>query len=108
MLFSHALSPQCAKQEAAMLAKCANPVCGAHFLYLNQGRIYNVPVYGTNEKSCLWPQRVEHFWLCSACCATLTLVLRDGQPNVQERHPLLTDGETAKQWLAQRPKSVAA
>jgi len=75
-----------------MLAKCANPICGAHFLYLNQGRIYNVPVYSVDERSSTWPRRVEHFWLCSNCCVTLTLVWRNGQADVQARYPLLTDG----------------
>ena len=77
-----------------MLAKCANPVCGAHFLYMKQGCIYNVPVYRTDTRSCAWPQRFEHFWLCSACCLTLTLVARDGRAEIHERHPLLTDGDT--------------
>lgn len=75
-----------------MLAKCANPICGAHFRYLNQGRIYNVPIYSADERSCLWPERVEHFWLCSICCVTLTLTLREGKAEVRERYPLLTDG----------------
>ncbi len=75
-----------------MLAKCANPICGAHFLYLNRGRIYNVPIYGADERSPTGPKRVEHFWLCSDCCITLTLVWRKGRAEVQERRPLLTDG----------------
>jgi hypothetical protein len=75
-----------------MLARCANPICGAHFRYLKQGRIYNVPLYGPDDRSCKWPQRVEHFWLCSNCCVTLRLVWRNGKAEVQERHPLLTDG----------------
>jgi hypothetical protein len=79
-----------------MLAKCANPICGAHFRYLKQGRIYNVPIYGPDGRSRSGPQRVEHFWLCSNCCITLTLVWRDGRAEVQERHPLLTEGSTRK------------
>ena len=75
-----------------MLAKCANPVCGAHFRYLKQGRIYNVPIFEDDARSCRWPQRVEHFWLCTECCLTLTLVLRNGKAEVHERHALLTDG----------------
>jgi len=77
-----------------MLAKCANPICGAHFRYLKQGRIFNVPVYGPDERSCTWPRRVEHFWLCSNCCMTLTVVWRNERAEVQERHPLLTEGST--------------
>lgn len=94
-----------------MLAKCANPLCGAHFLYLKQGRIYNVPVYETDARSCMGPRRVEHFWLCSACCLTLTLVLRDGKAEVQERYPLLTDGYTpgtARPLPALRSRPAAA
>ena len=94
-----------------MLAKCANPICGAHFRYLNQGRIYNVPIYENESKSCVWPQRIEHFWLCAQCSVTLTLVLKDGKPDVQERHALLTDGqasEAPRPWLALRPETSAA
>jgi len=88
-----------------MLAKCANPICGAHFRYLNQGRIYNVPIYGTDVRSCAGPQRIEHFWLCAKCCVTLTLVLRNGKPDVQQLHALLTDGSTAGDL---RPEPTAA
>ena len=75
-----------------MLAKCANPICGAHFRYLNQGHVYNVPIYGTEEKGGRGPQRIEHYWVCAKCSETLTLVLRNGEPEVRERRALLTDG----------------
>lgn len=75
-----------------MLAKCANPICGAHFRYLNQGRIFNVPIYLQDERLSSWPKRVEHFWLCSNCCITLTLVWRNGKAEVHARYPLLTEG----------------
>jgi len=94
-----------------MLAKCANPICGAHFRYLKQGRIFNVPVFGTDDRSCAWPRRVEHFWLCSNCCITLTLVWRAGRAEVQERHPLLTDGRAPQAPPEQpttRSKTAAA
>ena len=88
-----------------MLAKCANPVCGAHFRYLNQGHIYNVPIYGAEGGP--GPQRIEHYWVCAKCSETLTLVLRNGQPEVRERRALLTDGHSAnplKPW----PEPTAA
>lgn len=92
-----------------MLAKCANPICGAHFRYLKQGRIYNVPIYDTEGRSCAWPRRVEHFWLCSNCCVTLTLVWRNGEAAVRERYPLLTDGVAAgEQPLTPQPSKPAA
>jgi hypothetical protein len=75
-----------------MLAKCANPICEAHFLYLKQGRVYNVPVYSPEAQSLVSPLRVEHFWLCATCCETLTLVLRNGNVEVHARFALLTDG----------------
>lgn len=90
-----------------MLAKCANPICGAHFRYLKQGRIYNVPIYNADERSSMWPQRVEHFWLCSNCCVTLTLVWRNGRAGVQERYPLLTDGH-APEGKPESPLSITA
>lgn len=90
-----------------MLAKCANPICGAHFLYLKQGRIFNVPVYCADYPSRTAPQRVEHFWLCSNCCTTLTLTWRDGQAVVQARYRLLTEGGGPGSTPA-RPKTAAA
>lgn len=97
-----------------MIARCANPICGAHFRYLNQGRVYNVPVYapGTTREtqSTVGPRRVEHFWLCSVCCLTLTLTLRNGKAEIQARYPLLTDGGTpeAPQEPAQPRTRIAA
>lgn len=83
-----------------MIARCANPICGAHFRYLNQGRVYNVPIYesetGRERQSSVGPKRVEHFWLCSVCCLTLTLVLRSGKAEIQARYPLLTAGSAAE------------
>ncbi len=94
-----------------MLAKCANPICGAHFRYLNQGRIFNVPVYESGTQSCAGLQRVEHFWLCSTCYVTLTLVVRNGKAEVQPRFAQLTDGmapEAPEQILSPQSRSVAA
>ena len=88
-----------------MLAKCANPICGAHFRYLSQGRVFNVPLYGTESmggtddtpKWCAYPQRVEHYWLCSECIMSLTLVMRKGKVTVQPRYRQLTEGLTDPQ-----------
>ena len=94
-----------------MLAKCANPICGAPFLYLNQGRIFNVPAYGPGTQSCAWPQRMEHFWLCSSCLLTLTLALQNGKVEVRARYPQLTDGsapKAPKPVLSPQSKSAAA
>ena len=92
-----------------MLAKCANPICGAHFRYLSQGRVFNVPLYGTvsaggasengteaGAKWCAYPQRVEHYWLCAECFLTMTLFLRNGKVAVRPRFRQLTDGNKDK------------
>ena len=87
-----------------MLAKCANPICGAHFRYLSQGRVFNVPLPGTGpfngtedtRKWCAYPHRVEHFWLCAECLRTMTLELRRGKVAVRPRFRQLTDGNKDK------------
>ena len=66
-----------------MVSKCANPQCSTPFRYLYEGRLFRV------EKQALEPvvpgeperefeikkqsRRVEFFWLCRRCSATLTL-----------------------------------
>ncbi len=96
-----------------MLAKCANPICGAHFRYLSQGRVFNVPLYdaeatnrtsgnGTEagQKWRAFPQRVEHYWLCAECLLTMTLFLRNGKVTVRPKFPQLTDGTKGKAFPA--------
>lgn|GEM_PF-1175736 len=88
-----------------MLAKCANPACGAHFLYLHEGRIFNFPFSedGTPGKAL---GRVEHFWLCSRCAASLTVVMDGGSAQVRFRRLELTNGETRSKYS--QPSSDAA
>ena len=94
-----------------MLAKCANPICGAHFRYLSQGRVFNVPLYGTESengtdttaKRYAYPQRVEHYWMCARCLMTLTLVTRKGIVGVRPRFPQLTAGSPTSP-----PKTISA
>ena len=98
-----------------MLAKCANPICGAHFRYLSQGRVFNVPIYETASENgrseprkwTAFPQRIEHYWLCAPCLATLTLNLRNGEVSVQPRFRQLTNGDVGKP-LPQRAIPSAA
>ncbi len=72
-----------------MIAKCANPSCGAPFRYLREGRIFQVdrdpaghrivgPFLISDSGA---PHRLEHFWLCGACARTMTLVV-DGEGRV--------------------------
>lgn len=98
-----------------MLAKCANPICGAHFRYLSQGRVFNVPVYGTSSENgtgapakwCAFPQRVEHYWLCAQCLTTLTLAIKNGKVSVQPRFPQLPDGDAGKPRIPRTIPSAA-
>ncbi len=58
-----------------MVSSCANPECGAPFLYFGSGRLY---VFEPDEDSDF---RVESYWLCGKCAARLTLVrniVKDG------------------------------
>ena len=68
-----------------MLAKCANPVCTAPFLYLREGKLYQMEMgadgapaeQSTDERK---PgRRLEFFWLCGSCASQMTLVLDPGR-----------------------------
>lgn len=64
-----------------MLAKCANPACNAPFLYLREGKLYQMEVVadavrqeqdreGEERKTA---RRLEFFWLCARCSREMTL-----------------------------------
>ncbi len=64
-----------------MLAKCANPDCHAPFHYLRDGRLFQIefgsqPRPGTDKRP---PYRVEYFWLCARCAASMTLKYETGK-----------------------------
>jgi hypothetical protein len=52
-----------------MVAKCANPDCGAPFLYLRQGRLFAVP----RPRASVRATRFEYFWLCGNCAGRMTI-----------------------------------
>jgi hypothetical protein len=57
-----------------MLKSCANPQCAKPLHYLREGRIFvfdavRTPGDGDGNKA----HRMEHFWLCGACSATMML-----------------------------------
>lgn len=64
-----------------MLAKCANPACNAPFLYLRDGKLYQMevavqhgrPEQEIPEEARKTLRRVEFFWLCSSCAQQMTL-----------------------------------
>lgn len=71
-----------------MLSKCANPVCAAPFHYFREGKLYQFEINLSTEGD-LSPQpevrkpvrKVEHFWLCGRCAASMKLTL-EGQRKV--------------------------
>ncbi len=64
-----------------MLSKCANPNCDARFLHLREGKLFRMHpgLQLVGQKRPL--QRIEYFWLCSRCAATMTLA-SDGNSGV--------------------------
>lgn len=67
-----------------MLAKCANPSCTNEFHYLRKGKVFQVVVDAVKGPLPAGPQlvtlpkaaqRIEHYWLCDNCAASLTLAV---------------------------------
>jgi hypothetical protein len=64
-----------------MLYKCANEACSAPFRRLREGKLFQVETEYFTPANSLEPlqrrqrpwRRVEHYWLCDACCAHITL-----------------------------------
>lgn len=64
-----------------MLSKCANPQCNASFQYLRDGKLFQIEIGGgprlVTDNT---PQsRVEYFWLCTGCAASMTLAYQHGK-----------------------------
>ena len=72
-----------------MLAKCANPSCNTPFLYLREGKLYQMEVGREVPRSAPEPgdqsgltrdrkpvRRLEFFWLCGRCAPKMSLVFR--------------------------------
>jgi len=62
-----------------MVSKCANPTCMAPFRYLHEGRIFTVRANGNEHRPDGADPKVERYWLCSACCDSMTLILQSGK-----------------------------
>lgn len=82
-----------------MLSKCVNPACSASFRYLHQGRLFLLDVADDADigrLSChegLAAHRLRYFWLCDACCRSMTVVERGRGVEVVSLTP--TGGEKA-------------
>jgi len=67
-----------------MITKCANQRCGQPFLFFRGGKLFIVdvrskPQPGNPSTPDQAPQKLEHFWLCEQCAATMTLVVGQGK-----------------------------
>jgi hypothetical protein len=59
-----------------MVSKCANPECSERFLYLHQGKLFQLtptPEVEAVGWECA-PPLFERFWLCDRCCKKMTVV----------------------------------
>lgn len=67
------------RKGRAMLYKCANEACSVPFRRLREGKLFQVeteyfaqPNAAGAQRRRPW-RRVEHYWLCDACSAYITL-----------------------------------
>src|SRR5215469_654645 len=59
-----------------MVSKCANPECSERFLYLHQGKLFQLTPTPELESvgGGFAPLLYERFWLCDRCSGKMTLV----------------------------------
>ncbi len=73
-----------------MVSQCANPECGAPFLYFRDGKLFAVRRSGAADQ-----ERVEFFWLCGECNLRLKMeVTPRGDTNLVPQ-PRMTPSCTA-------------
>lgn len=63
-----------------MLAKCLNPVCCNQFLFLHQGKLFEVEIQYSDgavasghREPAIGKIHLERYWLCDKCAEELTL-----------------------------------
>src|SRR5271157_118805 len=98
-------------ERSDMITKCANQRCGQPFLYFRGGKLFIVDARsnlqpGNSSTPDQAPQKLEHFWLCEHCAATMTLVVGQGKtPRV-----ILTaceDRQSTGKRLPRQPRGAA-
>lgn len=88
-----------------MLAKCVNPVCGEHFRYLHEGKIFNIEIDPPAPGASPGPHhRIEHFWLCDRCARSLKVVLEHGVVMTKPLRLELPRGEPDDAELPTEPR----
>lgn len=68
------------RREQFMVAKCANPSCGASFQYLRGGKLFLVDLSraarrANQEGGDSGKRTAEYFWLCDRCCSQMTVLV---------------------------------
>ncbi len=58
-----------------MVAKCANPSCGASFQYLRGGKLFLVDLPRFSSQTVGTGRTAEYFWLCDQFCSELTVTV---------------------------------
>ncbi|MGC2193561.1 MAG: hypothetical protein WA628_02725 [Terriglobales bacterium] len=84
-----------------MLSKCLNPTCSAPFRYLRDGRIFQLGIPAPEDSGAA--RRREYFWLCGRCCASFTVVVKDGTGAVKSRVLELSLDERLEQGEEEQP-----
>lgn len=64
-----------------MLDKCANPNCYSPFLKFRDGKLFALHIEACSSAG-IHARRTKHFWLCSQCCLTMTVV-PDGHEGIR-------------------------
>ena len=73
-----------------MVSQCANPECGAPFLYMREGRVVVIQRRSPSPSK----QMVELFWLCGLCADHFNLEFSlDGDATVIPRIPAMDNVE---------------
>lgn len=66
-----------------MVSECANPGCGAQFLYFGQGQVVAVRRQAKSSSG----SHIEFFWLCADCAKEMNLeVTLDGNMHLVPQH----------------------
>jgi hypothetical protein len=78
-----------------MISKCANPACSILFHYMREGKLFRMEFdpegYTPGPQLAAKPRpvrKIEHFWLCGACSATLTLVMNGDKVEIAPLDPV--------------------
>jgi hypothetical protein len=94
-----------------MLSKCANPACSEEFLYLHQGKLFQLtPTPKVRAvRGATIPLLYERFWLCEKCCKQMTLVWGGAGPKLVPLPPEpVGSADAAEKSLQEKPRRRAA